>query len=614
MNEPLVQLLKQLQATNPELARQLIPDRIHPGPAAGLVMAARLLTAWNAPTAGHAIRHRRERYGRRHVAGAAGIAAALSVRPERCAHELVVATSPDLKPFTDDTLRVTDLPFAKASVAIDGDEIGVFSAEQLAAGDRSRGARHAARPPSRRSRQADSSCAIGSSFTRWRNLEVPFAKEPPPNVKQAATELAAIEQELAALEAAAARPADSHHRNHRHGTVNMRLVRISTIVFAGARSHGLRRGLPFQRAGQRLRRRRLPGQPVAVDRQAQFAQSRAGRQRPVPRGRHVRRQHRARRERFGDQCVWRLRRQPDLVRRLRPRQPADHFRRPPAMACARPTSAASKSTVSNSPALTSLSSIASTGNTTNGLFFENTQSTFQQQHIYLDDVVVHGFGEAGINLHATNPTINSGGFADVRITNSEIYSNGRSGIVSSVSSSNGLVVGGTAYDYYARAHANFQIANNRRPRHDRQERGRRRERQRHRAGPGRRRGHRAQRRPSQRRPGRRRRSRHLGLGRRPRRDPVQRSLQQSNLRRPRRRRLRSRRRRQRLGDAVQLFPRQRRCRPRAVSSTATPRRWAATRFATTFPKATAQEFRCGATGRAIPAPTPPRIRSITTTR
>ena len=74
--------------------------------------------------------------------------------------------------------------------------------------------------------------------------------------------------------------------------------------------------------------------------------------------------------------------------------------------------------------------------------------------------MVHGFGGAGIDLHATNPTIDSGGFADVRIANSEIYANGRSGIVSSVSSSNGLVVGGTAYDYYARAHAAFHVAHN----------------------------------------------------------------------------------------------------------------------------------------------------------
>ena len=55
MNAPLVELLTQLQASNPELARQLIPDRIHPGAVGGLVMAARLLDAWHAPVSGHSI-------------------------------------------------------------------------------------------------------------------------------------------------------------------------------------------------------------------------------------------------------------------------------------------------------------------------------------------------------------------------------------------------------------------------------------------------------------------------------------------------------------------------------------------------------------------------------
>ena len=105
-------------------------------------------------------------------------------------------------------------------------------------------------------------------------------------------------------------------------------------------------------------------------------------------------------------------------------------------------------------------SITSLANTTNGLFLENTQSFFQQQHVYIDDVVVHGFGQDGINFHATNPTINSGGFADVRIINSEVHTNGRSGIVSSVSSASGFVVNGSKYDFEAHAHANFYLANN----------------------------------------------------------------------------------------------------------------------------------------------------------
>ena len=37
-------------ADNPELARQVLPDRVHPGPAGHVVMGAALLRAWNAPS------------------------------------------------------------------------------------------------------------------------------------------------------------------------------------------------------------------------------------------------------------------------------------------------------------------------------------------------------------------------------------------------------------------------------------------------------------------------------------------------------------------------------------------------------------------------------------
>lgn len=49
LNAPLVAGLERVNKTNPALARQLVPDRVHPGSAGHLVMAAALLRAWNAP-------------------------------------------------------------------------------------------------------------------------------------------------------------------------------------------------------------------------------------------------------------------------------------------------------------------------------------------------------------------------------------------------------------------------------------------------------------------------------------------------------------------------------------------------------------------------------------
>lgn len=206
MNRPLVQLLTQLQTDKPELARQLIPDRIHPGFVAGQLMAARLLAAWNVPVTGHVTS----------VDAASTADGLLRVRqtmplPFRMDQNdpltrLVAATSSDLKPFTQDTLRITNLPAANAKVEFDGEEIGEYSAEQLAAGiDLSA----VETPLARRAAEVAKLIQLRDRlrFIEWRSLNVPFHDEPPPSVKQAAAELETTEQELAALEKASARPA-----------------------------------------------------------------------------------------------------------------------------------------------------------------------------------------------------------------------------------------------------------------------------------------------------------------------------------------------------------------------------------------------------------------------
>src|SRR5262249_37776900 len=99
-------------------------------------------------------------------------------------------------------------------------------------------------------------------------------------------------------------------------------------------------------------------------------------------------------------------------------------------------------------------------NTATGLLFENRSSFIRQHRIAIADVVVHGFGEAGIKFIAMNPALAAGGFADVRLLNSDIYSNGRSAVVSGVQSATGTVADGSLYDFQARAHANFTVRNN----------------------------------------------------------------------------------------------------------------------------------------------------------
>ncbi|RYG36722.1 GDSL family lipase [bacterium] len=50
LNAPVVQMLEKANATNPENAQKIIPDRVHPGAQGHLIMAEGLLKAWNAPS------------------------------------------------------------------------------------------------------------------------------------------------------------------------------------------------------------------------------------------------------------------------------------------------------------------------------------------------------------------------------------------------------------------------------------------------------------------------------------------------------------------------------------------------------------------------------------
>lgn len=107
-----------------------------------------------------------------------------------------------------------------------------------------------------------------------------------------------------------------------------------------------------------------------------------------------------------------------------------------------------------------LDEITDSANTTTGVLFENGNSFIRQHLVVVADVVIHGFGEAGINFRAVNPATTAGGFADVRILRSEVHTNGRSAVMSSVRSESGKVADGALYDFQSRAHANVLVRRN----------------------------------------------------------------------------------------------------------------------------------------------------------
>jgi lysophospholipase L1-like esterase len=197
MNRPLVDTLEQLQAADPQLARELIPDRIHPGRAAGLLMALHLLSAWNAP----------ETVSLADVTGAN--AKGKVVRVEQALPlpfpidradpltRILAEQSPYMQLFAGDLLRVAGLTFAKARVEIDGNPLGEFSADEL-----NRGIDLMTVDPARR-RRADEIAELVSlrndlRFTCWRYPKLPGG-EASPGVEEAKKRLAAIEDRLAKL-------------------------------------------------------------------------------------------------------------------------------------------------------------------------------------------------------------------------------------------------------------------------------------------------------------------------------------------------------------------------------------------------------------------------------
>jgi lysophospholipase L1-like esterase len=134
---------------NPDLARQLVPDRVHPGPAGHTVMGATLLRAWNAPSlvARVAIDAAAKTVAAENAdaTGLAATAAGLSwtqldralplpVSFEDATTELAQKAGADLEGLDQELLQVTALVAGRYELKIDGQTVGAFTDAELAKG------------------------------------------------------------------------------------------------------------------------------------------------------------------------------------------------------------------------------------------------------------------------------------------------------------------------------------------------------------------------------------------------------------------------------------------------------------------------------------------------
>ncbi|MHB8521563.1 MAG: SGNH/GDSL hydrolase family protein [Limisphaerales bacterium] len=191
LNTPVVAALEKAKATDAEAAQKIVPDRVHPGPGGHLLMAGALLKAWHAPAivASVEIDAANKKIVAAQNAKITGLEAGASLTWTEKDDALpmpvdlkdaVVAlaiNSSDFVPSLDqEPLKVTGLTADRYTLKIDGSEVGAFSKSQLADGI------NLALLPTPMASQAAEVHRLtlqhnNVHFTRWRQVEVPLAKE-----------------------------------------------------------------------------------------------------------------------------------------------------------------------------------------------------------------------------------------------------------------------------------------------------------------------------------------------------------------------------------------------------------------------------------------------------
>jgi len=224
LNSPVVAALEKAKATDAELAKKIIPDRVHPGPGGHLLMAGELLKSWNAPATVSSVaidasaKKVTDTRGTRISDLKTGEALAWTQLDEALPMPvdlndpvvaLAVKSSDFIQALNQQTLKVSGLTAPNYDLKIDGDETGSFTKEQLAEGI------NLATLPTPMAKQAAEVHKLtlqhnNAHFQRWRQIQVPLAESKSPNVQKAVKDLMdALDEEEAGVvkqQRAAAQP------------------------------------------------------------------------------------------------------------------------------------------------------------------------------------------------------------------------------------------------------------------------------------------------------------------------------------------------------------------------------------------------------------------------
>jgi lysophospholipase L1-like esterase len=221
LNSTVVESLTAVNAKDPSAARDFIPDRVHPGPAASLLMAEALLKSWNAPAIVTEAEIDAEsqtvsRTVRTQVQSILRTGGTLSWTQNDEALPFpvdwqdstvsVAAYSSDFIPAIDDQpLRVRNLKPGDYTLRIDGQEIATYPADQF---DRGINLSAFTTPMLKQAVEVLklTNQHIDLHVSRWRVVQVPLAQYGLPHSNAAITDLDALEREVIARRRAAAQP------------------------------------------------------------------------------------------------------------------------------------------------------------------------------------------------------------------------------------------------------------------------------------------------------------------------------------------------------------------------------------------------------------------------
>ncbi len=229
LNTSVVSALEKAKATDAEAAKKIIPDRVHPGPAGHLLMAAELLKAWNAPAAVTSVEiNAADKSVRSHCCTTvSGLKADGSLSwsqldkalpmPVDLGDEimkLAVHSSDFIQALNQQPLKITGLTANKYTLKIDGHPIGEFTREELAGGINLAVLNT---PMAQQAKEVHKLTVQHNNlhFERWRDIQVRLTKHTSGKISKATKALLTAfdteEAELTQQQRAAAKPVPHHY-------------------------------------------------------------------------------------------------------------------------------------------------------------------------------------------------------------------------------------------------------------------------------------------------------------------------------------------------------------------------------------------------------------------